>query len=157
MEWFTENPVKLVRDTKCPWTWVIWGYSLSRRARRGLKPVSGVSGDSVDTRGFVVFNRPASPDESERSGTIWWQHPGWLCRIQHRKVCAVQRRAPWRNLTAVAAPHSRALTHDPHQVYFPTDEQYSPADLICNSEGKGKKGKLSIYLCVIPNGSNLMT
>lgn len=44
----------------------------------------------------------------------------------------------------------------PDQPCFPTDDQYSPAGLIGDSKGKDTKGKLSIYLCFIPNGSNSM-
>lgn len=41
-------------------------------------------------------------------------------------------------------PHpSRALTQYLDKVYFPNDEQRSPTSLICDSEGKGEKGKLS--------------
>lgn len=72
MEWFIENLVKLVRDIKCFWIWVIWGYFLSRRVRWGFKLVLGVLGDSVDICGFVVFNCFVSLDEFERLGIIWW-------------------------------------------------------------------------------------
>lgn len=47
---------------------------------------------------------------------------------------------------------SRDWTKDLDQAYFPTDEHYSLANLIYDSEGKGK----TLYLRIIPNGSNLM-
>lgn len=53
-------------------------------------------------------------------------------------------------------PEMHSLTIDPDQAYSPVDEQYSPAGFMCDSEGKGRKGKLGMHLCLIPNGSNLM-
>lgn len=152
---FTENPVKLVRDTKYPGTWVIWGYSVIRTARQGLKLVPGISGGGKHTCGFVVFNCTVSLDNSLWSGTIWWQRAVCLSRI--RKVCTSQRCTPYRNPTAVAAPilsgpWPKTLTRHIFQLM----SNNAPAGLICDSEGKGTKKILSIYLCLIPNRSKSM-
>lgn len=132
-----------VRDTKYPGTRVIWGYSVIRTVRQGLKLVPGISGGGTHTCGFVVFNCTVSLDNSLWSGTIRWQRAAWLSKIQHRKVCTSQRCTPCRNPTAVAAP--TLLGPWPRHI-FQLMNNNAPAGLICDSEGKGTKKILSIYV-----------
>lgn len=119
---------------------------MNRRARQGLKLVPDIS------RGWCVhlWFCGLQPSHQPRRG--------WVVRCPHRvTVCSLAQQNPAQESLCLpeinsqlkshcygcSHPLVRALTKDPHQAYFPKDEHYSATSLICDKEGKGKKGKLS--------------
>lgn len=105
----------------------------------------------MHTCGFVVFNRLASLDHSGWSGIAGDSVQPGSAESSRGEPVPPRDALPAESSLLWLFPPFQGPDQDPDQAYFPTDEQCSPAGLICDLEGKGKKLKLSTHLCLITN------